>query len=284
MKVKKWINAFMVICIMSALFPLGAQRSEAASKYVELEAQWEDGRTSRIQTLHKDSVTYGNFFSLGNSSGLHWEMEDDNTAVLKRDQKRIVVHMDSSIAEVDGQEMDMGRKPIWYISQLYVPIRFLATALDGEVANRDPKTGKVTVTGLNNYTDTFYGSVMGHTYMISAAKGDLEVTNVYTGQTNTIPLGMKDINVNTHNVTIDFKWTPKNLLIVTIEYSNRKTGDYDLYALVFKNQGVIRKSVAHGLTEQHELLTPDGTIKLMDDKNLRMIDDGTGDVLEVIAR
>ena len=88
-------------------------------------------------------------------AGLHWGMENDNTAVLKRDQKRIVVHLGSGIADVDGVKVDMGREPVWYISHLYVPIRFLATALDGEVANRDTKTGKVTVKGLNNYTDTF---------------------------------------------------------------------------------------------------------------------------------
>ncbi|SMF85334.1 Copper amine oxidase N-terminal domain-containing protein [Paenibacillus uliginis N3/975] len=245
--------------------------------------QWEDGRITHIETLLKDGVTYGSLFS-GSEAGLLWEMENDNMAVLRRNEKRIVVHMGSRIAEVDGREVDMGSEPVRYISHLYVPIRFLASVLDGEVANRDTKTGKVTVTGLNNYTDAFYGSMMGYSYMIRAAKGDLEITGAYTGQKTTIPLGIKDINVNTHDLTLNFKWTPKNLLIVTIEYSNRKTGDYDLYALVFKNQGMIRKSVAHGLMEQHEILKSDGTIQLIDDKNIRIIDDGSGDVLEVITR
>ena len=61
---------------------------------------------------------------------------------------------------------------------------------------------------------------------------------------------MKDINVNSHDLTLNFKWTSKNLLIAFIEYSNRMTEEYDLYTLVFKNQGLIRKSIAHGLTEQ----------------------------------
>lgn len=281
---KNWKNAFAVIFMMSVLFPLGAQKSDAVSNYVELEMQWEDGRITHIETLLKDGVTYGSLFSLGSEAGLLWEMENDNMAVLRRNEKRIVVHMGSRIAEVDGREVDMGSEPVRYISHLYVPIRFLASVLDGEVANRDTKTGKVTVTGLNNYTDSFYGSMMGYGYMIRAAKGDLEITGAYTGQKTTIPLGIKDINVNTHDLTLNFKWTPKNLLIVTIEYSNRKTGDYDLYALVFKNQGMIRKSVAHGLIEQHEILKSDGTIQLIDDKNIRSIDDGSGDVLEVITR
>lgn len=101
---------------------------------------------------------------------------------------------------------------------------------------------------------------MGYSYTIRAAKGDLEITSAYTGQKNTIPLGMKDINVNSHDLTLNFKWTSKNLLIVFIEYSNRMTEEYDLYTLVFKNQGLIRKSIAHGLTEQHETLKSDGTI------------------------
>ncbi|UNK21286.1 copper amine oxidase N-terminal domain-containing protein [Paenibacillus sp. N3/727] len=281
---KNWKNAVADICMMSVLLPLGAQKSDAASKYVELEMQWEDGRTTHIETLHKDGVTYGSLFSLGSKAGLLWGMENDNMAVLWRDQKRIVVNMGSRIAEVNGREVNMGRELVRYISHLYVPIRFLATALDGEVANRDTKTGKVTVTGLNNYTDTFYGSMMGYSYMIRAAKGDLEITNPYTGQKNSIPLGIKDITVNTHDLTLNFKWTPKNLLIVTIEHSNRKTGDYDLYALVFKNQGLIRKSVAQGLMEQHEILKSDGTIQLIDNKNIRIIDDGSGNVLDIIAR
>lgn len=281
---KRLKQVVAVIFMMSVLLPLGAKKSEAASKYVDLEIQWEDGRIAHIETLLKDGVTYGSFFSLGSGAGLLWEMEDDNTAILRSNEKRIVVHMGSTIAEVDGQEVDMGKEPVWYISHLYVPIRFLAAALDGEVVNRDTKTGKVTVTGLNNYTDTFYGSTMGYSYIIHAAKGDLEITNAYTGQKSTIPLGIKNMNVNTHVLNLNFKWTPKNLLIVIIEYSNRKTGVNDLYTLVFKNQGLIRKSIAHALMEQHEILKSDGTIQLIDDKNIRIIDDGSGNVLEVIPR
>ena len=154
MKIKHWKYAVAVLFIMSVLLPLGAQESHATSKYVELEMQWEDGRNSHIETLHKDGVTYGSFLSRRHGRS-PLGMENDNTAVLKRDQKRIVVHLGGDIADVDGVKVDMGREPVWYISHLYVPIRFLATALDGEVANRDTKTGKVTVKGLNNYTDTF---------------------------------------------------------------------------------------------------------------------------------
>lgn len=106
--------------------------------------------------------------------------------------------------------------------------------------------------------------------MIQAAKGDLEITNAFTGKKNTIPLGIKDINVNTHELTLHFNRTPENLTILTINYTNRKTGEYDLYTLVFKNQGMIRKSVAHGLTESHEFLTSDGTLSLIDDNNIRV--------------
>lgn len=284
MKLKKWKTAIAVLLMSSAILPLGAQETEAASKYVELEAQWEDGQAAHIQTLHKDGVTYGSLFSLGSGSGLLWGMENDNTAVLKRDQKRIVVHMGSRIAEVDGREVDMGREPVWYISHLYVPIRFLASALDGEVADRDPKTGKVTVTGLNNYTDIFYGSMLGYSFRIQAANGNLEFTDLYTGKKDLIPLGMKDINVNTHELTLNFESTPQHLQVLFIEYTNRKTGDYDLYTLVFKNQGLIRKSVAHGLKEKHDSFESDGTIQLIDDQNIRMIEDGSGQVLEVISR
>lgn len=285
MKMKHWKHAAAAIFLISVLLPMGAQESHAASKYVVLELQWEDGRTSRIKTLKKDGVTYGSFYSLGNMARLHSGMEQDNTVVLKSDQKRIAIRMGSSIAEVDGRKVDMGREPVRYMSHLYVPIRFLAAALDGEVTNRDAKTGKVTVTGLNNYTDIFYGGgKMGYSYTIRAAKGDLEITNAYTNQKTTIPLGMKDINANTHNLTQNFNWTPKGLLIVTIEYTNRETKEYDLYTLIFKNQGLIRKSIAHGLLERHETLKPDGTIQLIDDHNIRMIEDESGNVLNVFAR
>jgi len=283
-KIRNWKTAIAVLFMMSVLLPLGAHKSDAASRYVELEVQWEDGRTNHIETLHKDGVTYASLFSLGSGAGLQWGMENDHTAVLKSEQKRVVVRMGNSIAEVDGRKVDMGREPVWYISHLYVPVRFLASALDGEVADRDAKTGKVTVTGLNNYTDAFYESMMGYSFIIRAASGDLEYTNVYTGQKSSIPLGIKDMNINTHDLALNFKTTPEHLLILFIEYTNRKTGDYDLYTLVFKNQGLIRKSVAHGLTDQQEILKPDGTIQLMDDKYLRIIEDGSGNVVEVIAR
>lgn len=285
MNMKYWRHALVTFFIISVLLPMGAQESHAAAKYVELELQWEDGRTSRIQTLQKDGVTYGSFYSLGNMAHLYSETEQDNTAVLKSDQKRIAIRMGSRIAEVDGRKVDMGGEPVWYISHLYVPIRFLATALDGEVTTRDAKTGKVTVTGLHNYKDTFNGDgTMGYSYTIRAATGDLEVTGVYTGQKTTIPLGMEDINVNTHDLKFKHERTPERLLIVSIEYMNRKTKEYDLYTLVFKNQGLIRKSIAHGLMERHDTIKPDGTIQLIDDHNIRMIEDKSGKVLNVIAR
>ncbi|WP_433754207.1 copper amine oxidase N-terminal domain-containing protein [Paenibacillus amylolyticus] len=274
----------VVALVMSVLLPLGAQKSEAASKYVDLEIQWADGRINHVETLHKDGVTYGSFFSLGIKAGLEWEMEDDNTAVLKNSEKHIVVHMGSSIAEVDGQKVDMGSKPVRYISHLYVPIKFLASAFDGEVAHQDPKTNKVTVTGVSNYTDTFYGSNMGYIYVIHVAKGDLEITNASTGQKSLIPLGIKDMNVNTHDLKINFKRSAQNLLIVIIEHTNRKTEDYDLYTLVFKNKGLVRKSIAHGITGQYEILNEDSNIQLIDDNSIRIIEDGSGKVLEVLPR
>lgn len=200
MKMKHWKHAVAVMFLISVLVPIGAQESHAASKYVDLELQWEDGRISRIQTLHKDGVTYGSFYSLGSMAQLYSGIDADKTVVLKSDQKHIAIRLGSSIAEVDGRKVDMGREPVRYLSHLYVPIRFLATALDGKVAARDAKTGKVTVTGLNKYKDTFSRGTMGYSYMIRAAKGDLEITNAYTGQQNSIQLGMKDINVNTHDV------------------------------------------------------------------------------------
>ncbi|WP_245596184.1 stalk domain-containing protein [Paenibacillus taiwanensis] len=260
------------------------QQTNAAGKYVELEVQWEDGRVNHVETLLKDGVTYGNFYSMGNDAGLISEMGKEKTRILKGYQKRIVIHLGSRMAEVDGKKVDMGREPVEYISHLYVPIRFLTSALGGEVTNQDTKTGKITVTGLNNYKDTFYDSMWGYVYIIRAETGDLEITNVYTGKQHTIPLGIKDMNVNTHNFTFTFNTSPKNLLLLTIEYTNRKTGEHDLYTLVFKDQGLIRKSVAHGLVEKHESLKSDGTIQLIDDKTIRIIDDGTGDVREVIAR
>jgi hypothetical protein len=276
------VAAFILIVPM--LLSAGAHMANAAPKYVVLETQWEDGRISNVDTLLKDGVTYGSFYSLGNGASLRWGSEGEGTAVLSGYKKRIVVHMGSRLAEVDGQEVDMGREPVWYISHLYVPIRFLAAALDGEVAEWNEKTGKVTVTGLNNYKDTFYASTMGLSYIISAEEGDLEITNPNTGYKVLIPLGMEDINVNTHNLTLDLKWTPKNLLIVSVMYANRKTSEYDLYTLVFKNQGLIRKAVAHGLTEQHDNMRLDGNIQLIDDKYMRVIEDETGNVLKVNTR
>ncbi|WP_274364122.1 stalk domain-containing protein [Paenibacillus thermotolerans] len=284
MKINKWKIAAVIILIMPMLLSAGAHMANAASKYVVLETVWEDGRKSHVDTLLKDGVTYGSFFTLGSAASLRWGMEGEDTAFLSGNKKRIVVHMGSRFAEVDGQKVDMGREPVWYISHLYVPIRFLAAVLDGEVAEWNKETGKVTVTGLKNYNDTFYGSMMGHSYMIRAGEGDLEITNVYTGHKDSIPLGLKDMNVNTHNLTLNFKWTPKNLLIVTVVYADRMTGDYDLHTLVFKNQGLIRKAVAHGLTEQHENMRPDGKIQLIDDNYIRVIEDETGNVLEVNAR
>ncbi|HEX7056482.1 MAG TPA: copper amine oxidase N-terminal domain-containing protein [Bacilli bacterium] len=284
MKTNRWKKVFAVIFSASIFLSAGAHSTYAASKYVGLEMRWLDGHIDHVETLLKDGVTYGSLFAIGSEASLRSETGDKGQVVLSGYKKRIVVHMGSNIAEVDGQKVDMGRKPVWYISHLYVPIRFLAAALGGKVADWDPKTGKVTVTGLHHYNDTFYGSMMGHSYVIHSETGDLEITNVYSGQKVTIPLGLKDINVNTHHLAMDFKSTRKNLLILSVTYTNRHTGEYDLYTLLFKNQGLIRKSVAHDLTEQYEIIQPDGNIQLIDDKNIRIVEDETGNILATRAR
>ncbi|WP_260871167.1 hypothetical protein [Paenibacillus xylanexedens] len=54
--------------------------------------------------------------------------------------------------------------------------------------------------------------------------------------------------------------------------------------MVFKNKGLIRKSIAHGVTGQQEILNSDSTIQLIDDNSIRIIEDGSGKVLEVLPR
>lgn len=281
MKIIQWRTAVTVILILTFLLPAGTHVTGAASKYVELEIQWEDGRSSHDQTLRKEGITYGSIYSLAYGANLQPSMKGDNTLMFSGNQKRIEITMGSRIAEVDGREVDMGTVPVQYISHLYVPIKFLAPALGGEVDSWDKKTGKVTVTGLKSYLDIFYGSSMGYSYVIRTDSEDLEITNVSTKEQVTIPLGIKNIDVNTQDLTINFNRTPKNLLIVTIVHSDRKTGIYDLYTLLFKDQGLIRKAVAHGIMEQQEFILPDGKVQLMDDNHVRILEDGTGSVLEV---
>lgn len=201
--------------------------------------------------------------------------------------KKIAIRIGNPTAIVDGKKIRMSAAP--FIVQdpttkatgIYVPIRFAVQALGGSSIHVDPNKHIITAEHLQAFnvtTDVYQGS----TYTMRNINGDL-----YVSRSNNKPVKIASI----HD-TLDFfgfsslgaSTTPKGLQIVRVKDA---TGEPHIYhrdfTLLFKNRSLIRQSsMDYYLSKRSNMSMYNGNIVLNDGQNLRIIEDGTGKVLETI--
>ncbi|GIP27803.1 hypothetical protein J23TS9_29330 [Paenibacillus sp. J23TS9] len=192
--------------------------------------------------------------------------------------KRLVIRIGSHTGLLDGKSVDLGSAPFLYKDELYLPAKFVVKALQGGAVHWDPKTRTLQADHLHRYpgmSENFEGAL----YSLSYDTGDLFVSS---GKGNK----QKIANLGTGLDIVHFKFehTPQGLVVLRVFNIYGEPHLYtDDFILLLKNGSVIRQAnIGFHNTFGEPALWADGKLLLNDGHTLRIIEDGTGKVLETV--
>jgi hypothetical protein len=151
--------------------------------------------------------------------------------------------------------------------------------LEGGSVSWDAEHQLVSAAGLHTYAG-FSQTYSGSTYSIVKKTGELFVAGKNGSKKKIADLGSQLYDM----VSMDFQKTPGGLLIVTIRdnYGEPHINNH-LFTLILKNGGVIRQSQASYWMRFTDNVTRYGNhLLLTDGRSLRILEDGTGTVLQTL--
>lgn len=201
--------------------------------------------------------------------------------------KKIVLRIGSRTATVDGKPITMNavpfttQNPTTKQKEIYVPIRSVLALLGGQSLRVDLQKHVIIADQLqafNVITDVYQGD----TYTMRKINGDL-----YRSHHNNQPVKIASIHTALDFFefsNIDVRSTPKGLQIVHIQNASGEPHIYhEDFTMIFKNGSLIRQSSMDYHLNKHTNSTMyNGNLILSDGQTLRIIEDGTGNVLENI--
>jgi len=271
----KWsIAAFFLI------FALLLPTSVSAAAQASYEFNWEWGGRESGAALVKNGVTFVASDSVAVGAGL--EVKWDKTG--KRAQydgwnKSIAVRVGSKTGVLDGKMVKLEGAPFLFEKRLYMPARFVVGALGGGNVTWDAKAKTIKADRLKTFKQYIY-SYEGSTYTIEPRKGILYVKEGKGALRELAKLGE-----SLHDyLTFEFQKTPGGLLVLNLEdnYGEPHINN-QLFTLVIKNGKVIQQSNVYYFKRFEQNVTQaDGQLLLNNGKTLRLIEDGTGKVIETI--
>lgn len=222
---------------------------------------------------------------LADQSGLHITWDQSGTrASLDGFIKKIAVRVGSRTALLDHKKVTLSAAPFKAIdplsekTELYLPIRFVVQALGGTQIHLDTANHKMIADGLqslNVLKDTYQNT----TYAVKKADGD-----IYMAQGKNLAKRIASIHKTLDLADIKVSSTQKGLQIIRIGDSYGEPHiSYQDFTLILKNGALIRQAHMNyhwGVGTNIKMYN--GNIVLSDGHTLRMIEDGTGKVIDTI--
>jgi hypothetical protein len=230
------------------------------------------------QALIKGGVSYFPAY-IARAAGLEisWD-RSSGRAVFRGWDKSFAVRLGSRTGILDGKTIDLGREPFLHNNQLFVPAKFLVKALEGGTLRWNAEKRTFYANNLHlyrKYSETYKGSI----YSVSLDTGELRVSSGMGGSVK-----IADLGTGLDVLDFTFEQTPGGLLVMRIRNNYGEPHVHNEWiTLVLKNSSVIRQtSTSFNTTFSEPSLWWDGRLLLSDGRTLRIIEDGTGDVVESI--
>ncbi|MEI2397648.1 copper amine oxidase N-terminal domain-containing protein [Paenibacillus phytohabitans] len=200
------------------------------------------------------------------------------TAAFSGWNKSFSVQLGSSTGVLDGQKVPLGGTPYMSKQELYVPVKFIAAALEGGPVRWDSAKKTLLINHLHmyrSYSETFEGGV----YSLSLDSGELYLTTKQNTKHKLATLG-RGLDV----IDFTFGHTPAGLTLLRV---SNVYGEPHLhagyYTYLLKNGSVIRQGHIDTYTSFGTAAEwSEGKLVLNDGQTLRLIEDGTGAVSETI--
>jgi len=285
---KTWASLFLSATLL--LSPLSAHQVEAApasNYHYEITTKTtQTSQLSRDYVYMRNGTLYVQMNSLANSYGL--DVSFDSTgkrAGFNGWLKKFAVRDGSPTAILDGKTIKL-TQPAYFTKEkdskdpiVYVPFQFAVEALDGTYIGYNAKTKTVKAKNLKSY-DALYKTMDGKSYAVDRYSG-----NVFSWNGKDKPVKIASIKAdNLDSLDFEVRKTPKGLVLLTIEnWYGEPHINNEQYQLLFKDGKLIRQAYADfGWGRADQTDTYNGNILLNDSKKLRVIEDGTGNVLNTL--
>lgn len=234
-------------------------------------------------TLVQNGTIFLDIRELAEDSGLTlaWDSTGQR-ASLNGFMKKAAIRLGSRTAMLDGKTVTLSAAPFKKKEKktnneiVYVPVRFGVQLLGGDHIQVDRQQVHVTARNIKYYdviTDVYNGS----TYTLKKDGGDL-----YVAYGKQAPVKLVSLSIDFDSVGMEFESTAGGLLILTI---NNAYGEPHIHnqqvKLIFQKGKLIRKAYADFTrVNDSDIATYQDKIVLSDGKILRMIEDGTGNVVD----
>ncbi|ALS28325.1 copper amine oxidase [Paenibacillus sp. 32O-W] len=264
------------LAIGAALLLPSAAGAAAAKPSYELE--WEGGGQSSGTVIARGGVSYIAAKAIASEAGLaiSWDVSKQR-AQFDGWNKSFAVRVNSDRGVLDGKNTEIGGKPFVLNGELYLPIRFIVKALDGDNVKWNARTQTVTASGLGSYharSETHNGL----TFTVVTATGELYVTGESGESRKLADLGDTIYGA----VKFAFYDSPGGLLHLTV---TRNYGEpmiqYRVYTAVLKDGELIREAeVSYFRRFVDNATNGGGQLIVTDGRTLELVDDVTGRVAE----
>ncbi|MEC0238839.1 copper amine oxidase N-terminal domain-containing protein [Paenibacillus dokdonensis] len=275
-----YASSMLLISALSTQALLPASASSAPEKVnVQLTFNSTGLMTSSQDAIIKNGVSYLSSSLLTNYAKLEmrWDQSGNRVEFTGFD-KRLAIRVGSHTGLLDGKTVELGAAPFLFKDELYLPAKFVVTALQGGAVHWESKTRTIQADHLHRYpgmSENFEGTL----YSLSYDTGDLFVSS---GKENK----RKVANLGTGLDIVHFKFehTSQGLVILRVFNVYGEPHLYtDDFILLLKNGSVFRQAnIGFHNTFGEPALWADGKLLLNDGHTLRIIEDGTGKVLETV--
>lgn len=234
-------------------------------------------------TINQNGTLFVDIRELAQDSGLTFAWDSTGQrASLNGFMKKAAIRLESRTAMLDGKIVTLSAAPFKKKEKktnneiVYVPVRFGVQLLGGDHIQVDRQQVHVTARNIKSYdviTDVYKGS----TYTLKKDGGDL-----YVAHGKQAPVKLVSLGIDFDSVDMEFESTAGGLLILTI---NDAYGEPHIHnqqvKLIFQKGKLIRKAFADFTrVNDSDISTYQDKIVLSDGKILRMIEDGTGNVVD----
>ncbi|MGN7760758.1 copper amine oxidase N-terminal domain-containing protein [Paenibacillus sp. 22594] len=277
---KMLLPAAIALLLLSGASPSPVSAQKAATVQVVLtftnHSTLSSGETGDAQV--KNGVTYMPA-SIITPAGfaLKWD-NSSKKAVFSGWEKSFTVQVGSRTGVLDGKKLDTGGTPYLFNHQLYVPVKFIVSALEGKTVRWNPQTQQLLADGLHMYR-AYSESHAGSVYTVSLDTGELFITTGGSPKRKLASLGS-----GLDLVHFKFEQTPAGLTMLRISNSYGEPHIYrEYFTYLLKNTALIRQAhTGFHSTFSEPAVWSGGKLLLNNGRTLRLIEDGTGDVIETI--
>ncbi len=284
-------KSYAALLLSGALLfsPLATHSAQAASsdnykfqiitKTDQYSSVLESSASMRNGTLYVDFNYMGSMYGLTTSFDATGKRAGFNGW-----KKKIGVRDGSKTAIVDGKLVTMS-KPAYFIknkeskeTEVYLPFKFVVEAMGGTYIGYDAKNKAGQATNLQDY-NVITASHAGMTYTVEKSGG-----NVFVQKGKDIPVQITTLKGDLDAAELNVRTTPKGLTLLTVSNSYGEPHiNSETYQVLLKDGKLLRQNHADFHWGRPDLIdTYNGNILMNDSKKLRVIEDGTGNVLDTI--